>query len=742
MSLNRRFLLYYGIIVLIPLVMGSVFYIRSLGDALERIGATNQDRIEDFEQDFSDLTEDMADIGAHTVLDPVFQGELSAGTGGASPFRTWRLLSANSFLPYSLTNPYIAEYYLFTLDPPLVLGPNFAAGIESFWNYIYRIGDFAPDKWLETFLHSRQAEGFYPQLKIIDLAQGEESDTLPYIKSFPLNGNRSGLILFLIDRKRIIDWMNTIPHQENGTVMLFSESGELIISNHPEDAERLRPNLKNLSPGAMQRSGDHFYSIARMPSTSWMIVIAQSVRDLRAEAAFISRLTLMLTLILSAGGALAALLISYLTSRPLFSIIRELRTNRLESQLDYSGDLASIFNELSGLNRALMEEIKRRRPAAEQLFYRSLLAGDLSDPEIEENLARLDISFHGTYVSAACAEFGNPRAEENILLQAGVGELVRRNSREDIRMAEIGPARFALIASFNAEDTEEALSKSDELLRDFVAELEEILEDSFRVGMGLPRLQVNDLYRSFSEAQIALRNSPQAAPFFAVYGTGRSDIVPVYLPPAVESRLINLIKLGQSDEVMKIVEELRFRNLNQETGEEMQRLFLQNLLKCVLNAFIEAGIDEEGLERELKTLSLTPIHSTSQRFDNLRTIIYRISSTQSGRHDQEKQKTLKRITDYLEEHFHEPSLDLNSVADEFQLSAFYFSRLFSQLAGEHFRTYLEKLRMDAICAKLVESNDPLKEIARSVGYSSLNTFSKVFKRRFGMSATEYRRMNS
>ena len=46
--------------------------------------------------------------------------------------------------------------------------------------------------------------------------------------------------------------------------------------------------------------------------------------------------------------------------------------------------------------------------------------------------------------------------------------------------------------------------------------------------------------------------------------------------------------------------------------------------------------------------------------------------------------------------------------------------------------------MDEVRRLLGDTDQPLKVIAAHTGYSSLNTFSKVFKRRFGMSATEYR----
>ncbi|MGV2806295.1 helix-turn-helix domain-containing protein, partial [Clostridium perfringens] len=50
------------------------------------------------------------------------------------------------------------------------------------------------------------------------------------------------------------------------------------------------------------------------------------------------------------------------------------------------------------------------------------------------------------------------------------------------------------------------------------------------------------------------------------------------------------------------------------------------------------------------------------------------------------------------------------------------------------------LRMDEAKRELASSDRPVSDIAASVGYLSLNTFSRAFKRVNGISATEYRRL--
>ena len=84
------------------------------------------------------------------------------------------------------------------------------------------------------------------------------------------------------------------------------------------------------------------------------------------------------------------------------------------------------------------------------------------------------------------------------------------------------------------------------------------------------------------------------------------------------------------------------------------------------------------------------------------------------------------------------NLSLNSLAERFHFSEPYLSGFFKQHMNENFSSYLEQLRMRN-AVKLIKSTDKsIREIAEEVGYLSMNTFGRAFKRVFGVNATTYR----
>ncbi|MBN2981472.1 helix-turn-helix transcriptional regulator [Cohnella algarum] len=85
-------------------------------------------------------------------------------------------------------------------------------------------------------------------------------------------------------------------------------------------------------------------------------------------------------------------------------------------------------------------------------------------------------------------------------------------------------------------------------------------------------------------------------------------------------------------------------------------------------------------------------------------------------------------------------LSLSKLAERFGISEAYVSYFFKEQTGVNFSDYLENERMKHAKRLLEESDMPVNEVAARVGYYSLNTFGRAFKRANGLSATEYRKM--
>ncbi|CAA7600217.1 Homeodomain-like [Acididesulfobacillus acetoxydans] len=100
-------------------------------------------------------------------------------------------------------------------------------------------------------------------------------------------------------------------------------------------------------------------------------------------------------------------------------------------------------------------------------------------------------------------------------------------------------------------------------------------------------------------------------------------------------------------------------------------------------------------------------------------------------------RMITRAKEFLENHLGE-DLTLSDIAKRQFLSPCYFSRLFKQSTGQTVMEFLTALRMAKGKELLEKTNQPVSQVAGTVGYSDPNYFSRVFKRHFGMAPSEYR----
>jgi two-component system response regulator YesN len=105
--------------------------------------------------------------------------------------------------------------------------------------------------------------------------------------------------------------------------------------------------------------------------------------------------------------------------------------------------------------------------------------------------------------------------------------------------------------------------------------------------------------------------------------------------------------------------------------------------------------------------------------------------------DREKIALFKSVEQYITDNLKE-DLDLEKVAAKFNLSSFYFSRMFKEVVGYNFSDYINMIRIDKSKKLLKNQSITIKEICYNVGYSDPNYFSKVFKKYEGISPTEFK----
>jgi AraC-like DNA-binding protein/quercetin dioxygenase-like cupin family protein len=89
-------------------------------------------------------------------------------------------------------------------------------------------------------------------------------------------------------------------------------------------------------------------------------------------------------------------------------------------------------------------------------------------------------------------------------------------------------------------------------------------------------------------------------------------------------------------------------------------------------------------------------------------------------------------------------LSLEEVAEKQRLSPRQLQRLFKEMSDEAhtFSRVLEDIRLAAVCRELSEGAKSIEEIARATGFSTSNYLHAVFRKRYGMTPSDYRKQTN
>jgi len=98
---------------------------------------------------------------------------------------------------------------------------------------------------------------------------------------------------------------------------------------------------------------------------------------------------------------------------------------------------------------------------------------------------------------------------------------------------------------------------------------------------------------------------------------------------------------------------------------------------------------------------------------------------------------LKKVLNYIDRNI-KRGVTLDMAAAYVGMSASYFSKFFKKYMGVNFITYVTDRKIEAAKDMLLHTDRPVVNIAYDLSYSETNYFSKTFKKKVGVTPTEYR----
>ncbi|WP_170110693.1 response regulator [Flavilitoribacter nigricans] len=153
----------------------------------------------------------------------------------------------------------------------------------------------------------------------------------------------------------------------------------------------------------------------------------------------------------------------------------------------------------------------------------------------------------------------------------------------------------------------------------------------------------------------------------------------------------------------------------------------------------EKGADAYVTKPFSPELLMARIENLLQQRDQLKTSFNRdfLLTPQKVKLASPDEELLQRIVEIMEEHLEDTDFNVNQMCKMVHLSHMHFIRKVKQLTGKKPIDLLKSFRLKRAKDLLAQNNLSISEVAYRVGYDLPNSFSRAFKKEFGMSPKEF-----
>ncbi|SFH98715.1 AraC-type DNA-binding protein [Tindallia magadiensis] len=173
----------------------------------------------------------------------------------------------------------------------------------------------------------------------------------------------------------------------------------------------------------------------------------------------------------------------------------------------------------------------------------------------------------------------------------------------------------------------------------------------------------------------------------------------------------------ESSGLLNVEKHIRAHEIHKILFEKIGNLYLQQ---------IRGEEDFPEVQRDImmigycinKLLSRRPTYITNENMDNIKMVVYDVAEA------------------YITEGNFRKTLE--EIADEYNISYSYFSRMFRELTGLSFTRFVTKLKLSFVAEQVLSTDDAIVDIAVSCGYKESRQMNRDFKKHFNMSPISMR----
>ncbi|MBB3112146.1 AraC-like DNA-binding protein [Paenibacillus phyllosphaerae] len=658
-----------------------------------------------------------------------------------------RFLKASQDLKgMSIQNEFILDYFLLFKRSQLAVNRDKIYTFQELNGLYFRVNGYDYKQWHSLLIESFYQEQYLPAMAIT-LSDYVHS-AIPFVHTLGRKEDSLGSLVILIDNNKVTELLSGLRLSEDSIAYIVNRQGQTIscvTGNHFE-----------CSPSASERKLDTTGLILSSTNSSvlgWTFVAVLPKEIVAKQSSDITHSIFQMLLGSLIVGIAAAVWFAYRSSYPLARLVKSLTENG-DAQLAARGSTYSWIEEtVSRLfeRQADIERLhKAQLPLIQNAFSERLLKGGFSsEAEIRTSMAHAGIAMESLSYLVLAVHFPGYGDEANprILAEIETKKMIVKEALaacwgDKIRIHDAEIYHLAIIYRCSPEEINNKRAieqRAVQLIAGIYRRSEESVPVLITAGSCCSELL--QLPQSYREAIQAFRHQEwEEYCSFIWYDECKMSRTLMFYPQGMESQLFNFTLIGDEERCEGLLRYLYEENVRKrKLSLAMKQQFLNELNGTYIKILAEQN--REPAEGE-GCIQLATIKEAETYFERLigkyKELCHLINLDKRSHHSELRDKLIA----FIEEHAFDADLSVTKVASVFDISAAYFSQFFKEQTGKNFSFYLEEIRMGRATELLVNRKLSIHEVAVLSGYNSSNTFIRAFKRRFDMTPSEYRQIQT
>lgn len=761
----------YVLILLIPMLVMLLVYVQT-GSVIEKeMNRSNGALLRQLQQELDGQIDHIQRMSDVIALNARVRNLLYATKPLGAEQRLTMVQALADFRVYTNTNVYIDRFYVYFDNGQFVLGDRSYYEPEMY--YQLNLADIGIDYEAWKRLMERRYRGQFIRIGQQTPEAGKEVDeghgTVVYIRSLPPEGasDVTATLVVQMNEERLQSSMRNIQALEQGKLFVLGEGGEIMTSTDPQTV--LDPSLAGLLRGESGvervRLGQREMAVSYIRSKllNWTYVYMLPTDLYEEKAAYVRNLTMLglgATLLIGAATA-------YVLARRNYVPIRQL-VQSLSSKMNkaYQGsDNEYAFIEAT-LDDALDEKHHMHRQIEQQnAVLRSGLLTRLLKGRIERNFPLEDALFsYGIrfqsdmfavmlfYIEDFSALFREEEqdTEKNmklvhLIIQNIVEETVQR--RHQGFVVELDDMLACIVNYREAGDADAATQETTELIAEVQQFIGRKFHIQFKVSVSGIHFTTGQLPRAYQEAVEAMEYRMLLdADSVLLYSRIHHADTGFQYTMEKEQQLINYVKAGDYAAASDIVGEVIGRNLSGGAllSVDMARCLMFDMIGTMVKASAEvlAGQPELYRDNRLAIQALLQCETALQMQEKMLDFLQQVCALVEQRKRSHNVRLKDDVLHFIAERHGDPNLSVTMIADSFDIHASYLSRFFKEQTGDTVSDYINKFRIAEAKRLLLDERTVIKQIAEQVGFYSISTFIRTFKKYEGVTPSIYRESQS